>query len=610
MLASRALYTILPLLAVARAHAGGNKAATVAAALAARATITARADASDTSNTVSCVGSDSYAFNGATAACGASMTCDSSVTDGNPCAWEDAATASASVTASASTGSGSSSSGSASGVSCVGTDSYVMNGATSACTASMTCDTYVTAGNPCAHTADAATVTATGASSTTSSSLVAEDLAATASSSASATVTSSSSSSGSGSDDAATVTLSASGSMTSRYVAYWSVYADSAAVPDMSQLNGVTHVILAFANMTSWDGYLYSTDGQFDATTPSTLKAVKSDLKVMAALGGWGEDTPFRPNTAPDMVDAFVTSISTFVSAYDLDGVDIDWEYPVGNGANYELPASDPDARPYDAADATQLNDFLAKLRTSLGDDKIISLAVPSRPEDMLAYNATTMPGYMASLDFINLMSYDFVNRRDTATGYASGISVVEEDLAYYTSFGVDASQINIGFPMYAKWFDLGATNGAACSASAPIGCVMSGFESSDGSDTGLSGTWAFSDVFNTENTGTLNETIDGYWTSIQSGDTSSYENSTAGSSAYFDSDTNWFWTWQSATDFYDTCSYFLNNVGGVMVWSLNQDDATQSGGTHFDALQSCLATSSSTAAAAAGSASASASAS
>ena len=58
----------------------------------------------------------------------------------------------------------------------------------------------------------------------------------------------------------------------------------------------------------------------------SQLKGVKSDMKVMVAVGGWALDEFFRFNATDTYRDNFAQALADFVYMYKLDGVDVDWE--------------------------------------------------------------------------------------------------------------------------------------------------------------------------------------------------------------------------------------------------------------------------------------------
>ncbi len=63
-----------------------------------------------------------------------------------------------------------------------------------------------------------------------------------------------------------------------------------------------------------------------------SLKSEKPELKVIAAIGGWGADGFSDAALTPTSRYNFARQVNKLINQYDLDGIDIDWEYP-GTGA-------------------------------------------------------------------------------------------------------------------------------------------------------------------------------------------------------------------------------------------------------------------------------------
>ena len=64
-----------------------------------------------------------------------------------------------------------------------------------------------------------------------------------------------------------------------------------------------------------------------------------NNVKVSVAIGGWndGDDSLFELMASNSQSrDFFVKQVMSFVEQYNLDGVDMDWEYPdKGKSAEY-----------------------------------------------------------------------------------------------------------------------------------------------------------------------------------------------------------------------------------------------------------------------------------
>lgn len=63
-----------------------------------------------------------------------------------------------------------------------------------------------------------------------------------------------------------------------------------------------------------------------------------------------------------------------------------------------------------------------------------------------------------------------------------------------------------------------------------------------------------------------------------------------AGASSWADVDGRIFWTWTSPENIKQSCDAHMKDVGGVMLWSINEDANGASGGPHIAAIAGCLA--------------------
>lgn len=163
--------------------------------------------------------------------------------------------------------------------------------------------------------------------------------------------------------------------------------------------------------------------------------------------------------------------------------LDIDWEYPGGNGQDYkQIPNSDK------VSEIETYPKFLAAVRKAIGN-KTLSVAVPGRKQDMIAWNKNTGPEIFKSVDMVNVMSYDLMNRRDNVTAHASSVQGSLAVIQDYLDFGADPETLNLGFAYYAKWF---TTDPDSDCDVHPLGCKVVQLENADGSDNGKSGAFTF----------------------------------------------------------------------------------------------------------------------
>jgi chitinase len=228
----------------------------------------------------------------------------------------------------------------------------------------------------------------------------------------------------------------------------------------------LTHVNYAFANVR--DGRVVEGFAH-DAENFRILAGVRRahpHLRVLVSVGGWTWSGGFSDAalTAASR-RVFVTSAVEFVRRHDLDGFDVDWEYPGlrGNGNVH---------RPEDKENFTAL---MAELRAALDADGrtrgrrlLLTFAAGASTAFI---DHTEMAKVQASVDFVNLMTYDFrVASVEPVAGHhsnlfdqplderrRSGDRTVREFLAA----GVPARKLVLGVPFYGR----GWTNVAAPAA-------------------------------------------------------------------------------------------------------------------------------------------------
>lgn len=155
-------------------------------------------------------------------------------------------------------------------------------------------------------------------------------------------------------------------------------------------------------------------------------------------FGGWGGDAYFRAkaNTTAgrsELAQQFVD----FVKEKKLDGLDLDWEFPVGNGDTYLTEPNNP-CEKYWMVDLThKVRQALNALSKETKQEYTLSVAVPGRLVDIQAtdaYNVETITEMEKSIDFWNLMTYDMMNRRDLRAVHHAGKQGTEAAVTEYSN--------------------------------------------------------------------------------------------------------------------------------------------------------------------------------
>ncbi|KAL8740955.1 MAG: hypothetical protein Q9190_006390 [Brigantiaea leucoxantha] len=256
------------------------------------------------------------------------------------------------------------------------------------------------------------------------------------------------------------------------------------------------------------------------------------------------------------------------VEATGADGVDIDWEYPGGNGEDYkQIP---------NAAKAWEIDAYpilLSEIRSALGPEKIVSAAVPGLRRDMLAFTEDTLPAISQSLDFFNIMTYDLMNRRDNVTKHHTGIQLSLDSIEAYEKRGVPSEKMNLGFAFYIKWYK---TDPEGTCDKNPIGCRTELMEDPvTGADLGKAGAFAWHDPVPEEMSASYSRAMArGQFDPVQGGH------------YYWDARENLWWSWDTPAMILKKFPAIMQKkkLGGSFAWGLGED------GYHFTHLKALTA--------------------
>ncbi|CAI7664394.1 unnamed protein product [Penicillium pancosmium] len=328
-------------------------------------------------------------------------------------------------------------------------------------------------------------------------------------------------------------------------------------LPGADQTKDIDYAVMAFAKTT-----LFNSDSapSFTPFQPvdDMRKRFSPDTKLMIAIGGWGDSAGFSTGSKDDASrKRYAKNVASMLDANGFDGVDIDWEYPGGNGDDYkQTPNKDK------VDEIENYPKFLAALREAIGN-KTLSIAVPGRLQDMIAFTKEQGPKIFETVDMVNVMSYDLMNRRDNHTFHASDVAGSLETVNAYLDIGAKPEQLNLGFAYYAKWFE---TDPNSDCEENPLGCATAKLENSDGSDTGKSGAVTFE-----KNPEYIPTAVTESWKRAQKGGKTDEEK---GGQYFWDKETNYFWTWDTPELITRKFSDIVDakKLGGVMAWSLGED--------------------------------------
>lgn len=353
------------------------------------------------------------------------------------------------------------------------------------------------------------------------------------------------------------------------YYGDWAVYRQYN-IEDID-LTRCSHIIYAFVGLNP-DGTIriiddWAANGLKGLSRFGALRKRNPRLKVMVAMGGWNEgsatysDVTSNPTTRARLVN----SVYSFLTQWNFDGFDLDWEYP---GKRTGSRSSDrvsvfiwshilfSHSRQLSWTKFNYIS-FLRDLRRRLGQRYLITAAVGA--DIGLISNNYIVPALNQWLDYINLMTYDFNSYYGQRLGqnaplYASPNDAnpnynMEATIKAWLKAGASAQKLVLGLGFYAQTFKL------ANKAQTQIGSPLAG-PGNQGSRSRQPGLLMYSEI--------CDELALGGWTVR-------YDQQQQSVIAY--KGDQW-WGYDNVQSIKAKSQYAVNNnLAGVMVWSVDYDD-------------------------------------
>ena len=212
-------------------------------------------------------------------------------------------------------------------------------------------------------------------------------------------------------------------------------------------------VQMSQGNLSAWDEPYKGNFGNLMA-----LKQAYPNLKILPSVGGWTLSDPFYFLGDKTKRDVFVGSVKEFLQTWKFfDGVDIDWEYPGGQGANPKL-GSPSDGATYVTL-MKELRAMLDELEAETGRQYELTSAIGAGGDKIQDVDYKAAQPYM---DHIFMMTYDYNGGwSNTELGHQTNLYAASWDpnTKYTTdkavnqllAQGVDPGKLVVGAAMYGR---------------------------------------------------------------------------------------------------------------------------------------------------------------
>lgn len=206
-------------------------------------------------------------------------------------------------------------------------------------------------------------------------------------------------------------------------------------VPDP---NLISHINYAF-------GHVNDTFDGVRVDNPSRLKEIvklrehHKDLKILLSIGGWTSGRFSEMAADEKNRTSFAKDCQRLVKEFDLDGIDIDWEYPTSNEAGI---SSSPD-------DTDNFTLLMSDIRKAIGSKKLLTLATIADGK-YIDFRAIDK-----DIDFVNVMMYDVskppLHHASLYRSELAGRITFVEALKAHLDAGVPKNKLVMGIPFYGR---------------------------------------------------------------------------------------------------------------------------------------------------------------
>jgi chitinase len=192
------------------------------------------------------------------------------------------------------------------------------------------------------------------------------------------------------------------------------------------------------------------------------LKKAHPQFKVVISVGGWNWSNRFSNVAASAPARAsFIASSLAAMRRYGLDGIDLDWEYP--GEAGVPCAAGEVCARPEDRQNFIALARELRAAFDAAGrqDGRHYSITIAAGGNSNYVGDGAWVKELAQSLDWINIMAYDYHMPWEKNTGHHAALFADAKDPATANGFyasrsverylgaGVAADKLVLGVPFY-----------------------------------------------------------------------------------------------------------------------------------------------------------------
>lgn len=264
------------------------------------------------------------------------------------------------------------------------------------------------------------------------------------------------------------------------YLASWAQYRQDPVKfqPEDIDTSLCTHVVWQYAKLTHNGTMVEPNDGWNDPimwTRLANLKAERPDLKIFLSVGGWGGSDQFTIMVNQTIrMNAFARAAEEILHRYNLDGLEIDWDFPAERGS----PPSDKQ----------RFTDLLKTVRHEFDNEAELTgrnqlqLSIAMHPSPWRIGHSYEVPDLANYVDFITLATTELHGDWENTLGHQATLYSPTDDptdsidymINWILNTTIPPGKLNMALPFYGRSLQLvDPTNthvGAPTAGNAPGG--------------------------------------------------------------------------------------------------------------------------------------------
>lgn len=247
----------------------------------------------------------------------------------------------------------------------------------------------------------------------------------------------------------------------------------------------LTHIIYSFLKIKEDTLTVVNEKQEQSLRQIVALKEKYPKLKIMVSIGGWGGCAPCSDLFASEKHrQTFAKTTVEFFKKYNVDGIDLDWEYPTIEG----YPG-----HKFMKEDKQNFTALVKTLRQEMGNQYTLTFAAGGF--EKFLKKSVDWKAIMPHLDFVNLMTYDLTNGYSKVTGHHTPLHCDKKQkestskcVNWLLKHKVPAEKLIVGAAIYARvWENVPDTsNGLYQSGKFKHGVPFKKFESYFTTDRGF----------------------------------------------------------------------------------------------------------------------------